>query len=91
MAVSPNIPRGIDPWVAKLRREGYHYRATLLYNSLPRWVHDVKGTTVDGFKGQLNRYLAVVPDRPRDISGSIFLTLMIQLLKLPQTPCWWGG
>ena len=36
VAVCPDIPRGVEPWVATLRRNGFHYRAALLYNSSPR-------------------------------------------------------
>ena len=64
MAVFPTIPRGVKPWVARLRKDGFHYKACSLFNSCPKWVREVKGSNVDRFKQTLNRYLAVVPDRP---------------------------
>ena len=71
-AVYPNSPRGTEPWVIKLRRNSFHYKACLLFNSMPRWVREVRGGTVERFKVQLNRYLAVVPDRPRDVTGGYY-------------------
>ena len=68
-AVLPTWPRGTAPWVVTLRRGSFHYRACLLYNSCPRWVREIKGGTVEGFKRKLNEYLACVPDCPRDSSG----------------------
>ena len=68
-AVFPTWPRGTAPWVVKLRRGSFHYKACLLFNSTPRWVREIKGGTVESFKRQLNRYLSVVMDCPRDISG----------------------
>ena len=68
-AVFPTWPRGTAPWVVKLRRGSFHYRACLLFNSTPRWVREIKGGTVDNFKRQLNKYLQCVPDCPRDTSG----------------------
>ena len=68
-AVFPTCPRGTAPWVVKLRRGSFHYKACLLFNSTPKWVREIKGGTVESFKKQLNRYLSVVPDCPRDISG----------------------
>ena len=72
VAVFPKIPRGVKPWVARLRKNGFHYKACSLFNSLPKWVREVKGSNVEKFKQTLNRYLSVVPDRPRDASGGYY-------------------
>ena len=71
-AVFPTCPRGTVPWVVKLRRNSFHYKACLLFNSTPKWVREIRGGTVERFKTQLNRYLSVVPDRPRDVSGGYY-------------------
>ena len=41
-AVYPNSPRGTEPWVIKLRRNSFHYKVCLLFNSTPRWVREVR-------------------------------------------------
>ena len=71
-AVLPTWPRGTTPWVVTLRRRSFHYKACLLFNSTPRWVREIKGGTVEAFKGKLNKYLACVPDCSRDSSGGFY-------------------
>merc|ERR1711895_392367 len=64
--------KGTAPWVVTLRRGSFHYKACLLFNSTPRWVREIKEGTVEAFKGKLNKYLACVPDCPRDSSGGFY-------------------
>ena len=54
-----------------LRDGSFTVRAGRLYNSLPRYLRDYSGdkATMNGFKSQLDKFLELVPDRPRETSG----------------------
>ena len=57
---------------ARTLREGsMGVQGELLWNSLPMSVRNYggPGTSLNGFKGVLGRYLKLVPDKPRDLSG----------------------
>ena len=57
--------------VRKLREGSMGIQGVLLLNSLPMSVRNYggPGTSLNGFKGVLGRYLKLVPDKPRDLSG----------------------
>ena len=57
--------------VRKLKEGIMGVRGSLLWNSLPASIRNYggPGTSIDGFKRILGRYLEEVPDKPRDLSG----------------------
>ena len=66
------IPRTKGSLAVRTLRDGaFTVRARRLYNSLPRYLRDYSGekATMNGFKSQLDKFLELVPDRPRDTSG----------------------
>ena len=63
-----------------------------MYNSTPRWVREVKGGTVESFKKTLNKYLAQVPDRPRDVSGGFYPDAYDPIVQTPSNSLiYWGA
>ena len=66
------IPRTKGSLAVRTLRDGsFTVRAGRLFNSLPRYLRDYSGekTTINNFKSQLDQFLELVPDRPRDTSG----------------------
>ena len=69
------IPRTKGSLAVKtLRDTSFTVRAGRLFNGLPRYLRDYSGekATLNGFKNQLDSFLKLVPDRPRDTSGGWF-------------------
>ena len=91
-AVYPQCPRRADKWVKNLRLNSFHYKGCRLYNSTPRWVRDIKGGSVESFKKTLNKYLAHVPDRPRDVSGNNYPEAYDTTAQTPSNSLiYWGA
>ena len=66
------IPRTKGSLAVRTLRDGsFTVRAGRLFNSLPRYLRDHSGekATMNSFKSQLDQFLELVPDRPRDTSG----------------------
>ena len=92
VAVYPHCPRGADNWVKNLRLNSFHYKGCRLYNSTPRWVRDIKGGSVESFKKTLNKYLAHVPDQPRDVSGNNYPKAYDTIAQTPSNSLiYWGA
>ena len=71
-AVIPHSPAKAPGWVKELRNNSFHMKSSKCFYACLSWVRDKVWGTVDQFKVHLNKYLANVPDQPRDHIGGFF-------------------
>ncbi|KAK3854686.1 hypothetical protein Pcinc_038849 [Petrolisthes cinctipes] len=48
----------------KIKLLSFTFTGTCLFNSVPREIRNLTGTTPDSFKNKLDKRLATVPDQP---------------------------
>ena len=64
MAVPHAIVMQTPAAVRKAREGSLGVKGVNIFNLLPVWIRSLDGVTVDRFKGELDKFLTIVPDEP---------------------------
>ena len=64
MATPKDIVRTAPAHVRNARQASLGVKGCRLFNLLPRSLRDMKGSTQDTYKKELDSYLSTIPDQP---------------------------
>ena len=64
MAVPYAVARQTPAAVRRAREASLGVKGVKIFNLLPVWLRNLSGVTVDQFKGELDKFLSLVPDEP---------------------------
>ena len=64
MAVPHAVLRHTPAAVRRAREASLGVKGVKIFNLLPVWLRNLSGVTVDQFKGELDKFLSLVPDEP---------------------------
>ena len=64
MAVPHAVLRHTPAAVRRAREASLGVKGVKIFNLLPVWLRNLDGVTVDQFKGELDKFLSLVPDEP---------------------------
>ena len=60
----PLLSRTASTRLKTIRDDSFFVQSVKLFNSLPREIRDLKGCSVEKFKGKLDKFLLTLPDAP---------------------------
>ena len=60
----PLLSRTASTRLKTIRDDSFFVQSMKLFNSLPRNIRDLKGCSVENFKGELDKFLLKLPDAP---------------------------
>ena len=63
--VIPSINTGARAAVRTIREQSFQVHGPQLYNSLPKEIRNITGSSVGDFKAKLDDFLSLVPDEPK--------------------------